>query len=225
MQQLVERMGRHPASELQLDLASESGQQAWWATAIVLAAASSEARAVQAARRLLERGLASSSALAALEPAELAAHLEVLGARAAPTAARICTSSQRLEQGWGGSFEALCSDCDGLEQLGRCLAGLARGVGAGSVLRFLRPLREVLPGAEATPLAPSAGAAARHLGWISEGDDLEGAPSGLLHRWHESAPSVAFRDVEAAAERLGARACLRGRADRCPLAEACPLRQ
>jgi len=225
MQQLVERMGPHPATELQLDLSSESGQLAWWATAVVLAAAGSEARGLEASRRLLDRGIASPGALGGLVPAELAALLEELGERAPAVAARLVGSSRGLVERWGGSLGALSADCDDLEQLGGRLAGLAPGVGVASVLRFLRPLRDILPGADATPLAASARAAARHLGWISDGDDEEGPPAGLLYRWQESESGVAFRDVEAAAERLGARACLRERAHRCPLADSCPLRQ
>ena len=89
--------------------------------------------------------------------------------------------------------------------------------------RFLRPLRERWPAAAELPLTPAARAAARHLGWIDASDDLEGEPSALRRALADLGDSLAFSDIESALERLGRRACVRERADRCPLEAICPL--
>lgn len=223
MPRLVSLLAPHPATELQLDLETTPGRADWWSVAIVLAGAGPEPRGLQASRRLLEQEFSSPASLARADPANVAAALEALGeARALPVAARLVQSQRNLQERWGGSLEALGTDCDELEELGSRLASLCPGIGASTVLRFLRPLRAVFGAAEATPLLAAAGAAARHLGW-GEADDA-GAPDALLHHWRQAGEPVAFRDLEAALERLGSRACLRERPQRCPLEAACPLR-
>lgn len=226
MRQLVTRLAPHPASQLGLDLASEAGRAAWWVAALVLAGAAGEAPGLAAARGLLDAGLASPEAVAGAAAEQLAAALETLGERrAGAVAARLLRASRALTQGRPhGALEELARGCDGLEELGSRLARLAPGVGASAVLRFLRPLRDVWTAAAETPLAPAARAAALHLGWIGETEDEEGAPGALRRHWEETAGAPPFRDVEAALERLGSRACLRGRAQRCPLGAACPAR-
>jgi adenine-specific DNA glycosylase len=63
-----------------------------------------------------------------------------------------------------------------------------------------------------------------HLGLLREGQDLEGEPGALRAALRELGDPLDLADLEAALERLGARACLRNRPERCPLAEACPAR-
>lgn len=223
---LVTRLGAHPTTRLGLDLGDASAREAWWSTAIVLSGASSEARGLAAARHMLEKGLASPGALAAVEAADLAAPLEALGERrAGPVAARLLRSSRSLAERWRGSLEDLARDADDLEELGTRLVRLAPGVGAATVLRFLRPLRSFWPAAAETPLVPAARAAAVHLGWIGDSDDEEGSPAALRRHWEETHGAPHFHDVEAALEALGRRACLRERAERCPLGGECPARE
>ena len=56
MQQLVARLGPHPATALGLDLETGSGRAAWWVAAIVLSAAGGEERSLGAFRRLRDAG-------------------------------------------------------------------------------------------------------------------------------------------------------------------------
>jgi endonuclease III len=91
------------------------------------------------------------------------------------------------------------------------------------VTRFLRPLRARWPAAAELPLAPAAHAAARHLGWIDASDDPESEPTALRRALAELGVTPSFGDVESALERLGRRACMRERADRCPMETICPL--
>jgi hypothetical protein len=225
MRELVGRLAPHPATQLGLELASEAGRAAWWVAALVLAGAAGEAQGLAAARGLLDAGLASPDAVARAAPQVLAAALAVLGERrAGAVASRLLRASRALAQGSDGALEPLERSCEGLEELGSRLARLAPGIGASAVLRFLRPLRDVWPSAAETPLAPAARAAALHLGWIGEAEDEEGAPGALHRHWQETAGAPPFRDVEAALERLGSRACLRGHVRRCPLGSACPAR-
>lgn len=225
MRELVARLAPHPVTQLGLDLSGEAGREAWWVAALLLAAARNEASGLAAARGLLDAGLASPAALAETDPEALADALEVLGeAPAAAAAARLLRASRALARGPGARLDALARHCDGLEDLGGRLARLGSGIGVATVLRFLRPLRELWPAAAEVPLAPAARAAALHLAWIAEGEDEEGAPGSLLRRWRATSLAPPFHDVEAALERLGARACLRGRTERCPLGAACPAR-
>ena len=90
------------------------------------------------------------------------------------------------------------------------------------MLRTLRPLRPFWSAANETPLADTARAAAIHLGLLDESADPEGDPAGLRETCAERAPELAFVDIEAALERLGARACRSGRTTRCPFGGDCP---
>jgi hypothetical protein len=140
-------------------------------------------------------------------------------------AQRLARAGRSLAERHGGSLAALAAQAEDLEELGGRLAALASGVGTATVLRFLRPLRDLWPAAAEIPLEPAARAAAVHLGWLAEGADEEGAPAALravLLREPEAPP---LADVEAALARLGARSCLRQRPDRCPLGARCPARE
>ena len=67
-------------------------------------------------------------------------------------------------------------------------------------------------------------AAGQDLGWIPVTQDAEGAAANLARQAADGDRTPA-RDIEAALERLGRAACLRGRHQRCPLADACPRRE
>ena len=171
--------------------------------ACLLSGRADEAAALAAFRALDARGLASPAALAGAGGEEVASALEESGyPRAGPAAAVLWRACRTLLERHGGSLSRLAAEADGLDELGARLAGLARGVGAATVACFLRPLRPFWPAASDLPLSPAAEAAAEHLDLV-----WDGSP-----------------DLEAALERLGRRACLRGRPERCPLGEECPRR-
>ena len=93
-----------------------------------------------------------------------------------------------------------------------------------AVLRFLTPLRGRWSAAGDLPTTAAVLAAGQDLGWIPTTQDAEGAAASLA-RQATGGERPATRDVEAALEKLGRAACLRGRLERCPLAEACPRRE
>jgi len=221
--ELVERLGGHPVAALGIDLDAEGGPERWFLAACVLAGRAPEARGLAAARALGEAGLLAPARLAAVGPEAARALLDAAGHPAAePLAHRLVRASAGLVERHQGSFDALASGCEDLESLGGALASLAPGVGASTVLRFLRPLRGRWGAAAETPLDPTAALAAVHLGWLDEGDD--GAAGTLAARLADDPAPPALADLEAALTRLGARACRRGDVARCPLGEACPAR-
>lgn len=241
VERLVQRLGRHPATEWGIDLAATGagGERAlgrWLVGAVVLGSVRGDpGRAGALLAALVRADLADPPALARAAPTTVASTLARAGDAHAPDdggrralalGARLVRAGGALEEGFDGSLERLATSADGLEELGARVAGLAPGIGAGTVVRFLRPLRERWPLADEIPLSPAARAAAMHLGWLRESEDEEGPPGALrrsLAAAGEAAPP--FRDVEAALDRLGARACLRGRVARCPLGAACPARE
>lgn len=209
-QALTRRLGPHPATQLGLDLQSARGREAWLLAATLLGTRAGE-EAVMALLQTLHRdGL--------LEATSLIEHAEELSARLAsgpwqdshPLAARLLRVAKALAE--GGGVESIESEADGLEMLGGGIARLAPGLGAATVLRFLRPLREIWPDAAEVPATPAALTAAACLGWVAE------AAEGLRFPPDSGAPAA---DLEAALERLGAVACRR-RVARCPLIDACP---
>jgi hypothetical protein len=222
----VEQLGPHPATALGIDLADDGGLGHWFVAACLLAGRVSEPVAFRAFRSLARSQLAAPSAIAKADPVALTRVLAGAGyPRPELAAAKLARAATALEARHGGSLDALASDADGIEDLAARVARLAPGIGAGTVARFLRPLRDRWPTAREVPLSPAARAAALHLGLLREGEDEGGEPGVLrsaLSRWTD-VPALA--DVEAALARLGARACLRGRADRCPLGADCPSRR
>ncbi len=224
---LVARLGPHPASGLGLDLATAGGRGRWWVAALVLGSGAPEEAALRAVGHLARSGLAAPDALAAVEADRLAPLLGEIGRnRLGPLAARLVRSSRALAAAGSeepsAALDAIASRSAGLEELGTRLVRLSPGVGSATVLRFLQPLRDVWASAADVPLAPSARTAALHLGWLDEHADPLVEPALLRERRDEETDAPPLPDVEAALERLGARACRRGRPDRCPLAEACP---
>ncbi len=224
--QLVERLGGHPLAALGIEPAD--GDEAllrWWVLALLLASRRDVARAAAGYRALEGDGFLELATLVAAAPHAVAKCLETAGLRdPEPPAARVVRSARTLAEQHGRSLDALARSCGSLEELGTRLARLSPGVGAGTVARFLRPLRELWPAAAELPLSPAARAAARHLGLLAEGEDEEGEPAVLRGVLHHTPNAPALRDVEAALERLGRAACLRQRPDRCPLADDCPAR-
>jgi hypothetical protein len=119
-------------------------------------------------------------------------------------------------------LERITAEAESLDALGARLVRLAPGFGPTAAARFLRPLRERFPVADELPLAREAAAAGVHLGWLDADGDLELAPGTLRAALCREQGPPAFRDVEAALERLGRASCTRRRPTRCPLAERCP---
>lgn len=223
--QLVRRLEPPLHARAGLEPGSDADTAGWLALALLLGARVDENRAVAIWRALEATGLRSVASFAEAEivtVATLLAHERV--PRPASVAASLVRACRTLRERWGGSLERLAASCDDVVELGTALAALAPGLGHATVLRLLRPLRDRFGAAREAPLAASARAAAVHLGWLAEGDDAEGEPASLRARVAREADAPPLADVEAALERLGNVACLRGRGAKCPLGEACPLR-
>lgn len=198
---IVSRLGGNPVRALELDLEREEDLGRWLVAAILLAGATDDAAAERAFRALASAGLDAPADVARATPERIARILAQADyARPERTALTLARASRTLAQRHGGSLSELAAGAEGLEELGARLAGLGRGVGAATVACLLRPLRSRWSAASDLPLSPAAAAAAAHLGLAWDGD----------------------ADVEAALERLGRRACLRERPERCPLRDECP---
>ncbi|HEY5657712.1 MAG TPA: hypothetical protein VIY27_07965 [Myxococcota bacterium] len=222
---LLERLGRHPARGLDLDLEAPEGVARWFVAACLLSCPGGERRALDAFRALERAGVSRIDRLSPEDAERICEALERAGQRRPEvTAARLLRASSSLAEAYGGSLETLAAGADDLEALGLRLSRLASGVGAATILRFLRPLRERWPGARDVPLAGPARAAAVHLGLLREGEDPEGEAAALAAALRALRGPPELSDVEAALERLGARACLKNRPERCPLAGRCPGR-
>jgi len=222
LDEALERLGGHPCAALGLDPERPADRARWLLAARLLSERAPEETALRAFRRLDAEVGSDPGALAAAGPGPVAAALEGAGLRRADSAAGgLCRIAAALRDP-AGDLEGLAAEALDTNDLGARIAALAPGLGAATVLRFLRPLRDVWGAARETPLAPTATAAAAHLGL--GGADAEGEPAALRARCAELAPGRAWTDVEAALERLGARACRAGRTGRCPLGDACPAR-
>jgi hypothetical protein len=224
--ELVSRLGRHPLAEWELDPnLDDAGLWRWFLSACLLSGRDAP-RARDLVAALEARGLGSRAALAAADAPRLASDLEGLGARdPAALAGRLVRSARALEARHAGSLGALLRGAADLEELAAQLGGLAPGVGAATVARFLRGLRDRFDAAREVPLAPSARAAALCLGWLAPGQDEEGEPVSLRRALARSPDAPELADAEAALERLGRAACSRRRPSACPLAASCPARE
>jgi hypothetical protein len=221
---VVDRLGIHPARTLDLDLSAPEDVSRWFVASCLLASRVDEARALAAYRALARTGPARLEDLADADPAALGARLEAAGlSRGTLLAQRLVRAALRLRGCGAGTLQALVGQAEGLEDLGARLAGLASGVGTATVLRFLRPLRDVWPAARETPLSAAARAAACHLGLSTPAAMDAADPDALRAGLRAAGATAELADVEAALERLGA-FCLRGRTARCPLGDACPAR-
>jgi hypothetical protein len=215
--EIVRRFGPHACAQAGLDPGADAA--AWLALALLLASGADETRAQSALRALPPSDAdprAEADAVAAALAREGVPHAERL-------AATLVRARRAFADRWQGSLEHLASEADDLETLGARITALAPGVGRATVLRFLRPLRDRFTAAREVPLAPAARAAALHLGFLCDGEDEEGEPSALRHRLARDPDAPPFADLEAALERLGTAACLRGRVSRCPLGAECPV--
>jgi hypothetical protein len=221
---LVGLLGGHPLAGLAIEPADgDAALLRWWVAAVLLSSRRDAARAESAFGALSKAGLVELETLGAASTEAVAAQLEAAGARdPMGPATRLVRSARSLAELHGGSLEGLARGCTTLEEIGERLARLSAGVGPGTVVRFLRPLRDLWTAAREIPLTPAARAAAIHLGWIGAGEDQEGEPGALCAFLADDAQAPRLRDVEAALERLGQRACLRERSERCPLGLECP---
>ncbi len=220
---LVERLGGHPVRELAIDLAADGGPEQWFVAACVLAERAPAATGRASLRSLADADLLRPRKVARAGPAATQAALRRADhPRALPLAHRIARASGRLVERHQGSFDQLAAGCRDLEALGGTVAALASGIGAGTVLRFLRPLRPRWPAAADVPLDPAARIAAIHLGWLADDDD-DGAATLTGQLSDDSDPPL-LADLEAALARLGRRSCRRGDPRRCLLEDDCPAR-
>ena len=220
---LVEALGGHPIADLGLDFEVASDLGRWLLIASLLSGRIEPARAQRASAHLRECGLLATDRLAKTDPAEVLKPLALAQYPApAQAAARLVRIARGVEE-CGGSLGALARESAGIFELGERLTRLAPGLGAATVALFLRPLRDVWPAAGEIPLHPAARAAAVHLGLIAAGEDEDGEPGALRAALRGSADAPSFADVEWALERLGRKSCVRGRAEKCPLKDLCPL--
>lgn len=219
---LVARLGPHPASVLGLGLDTDEDLGRWLVASVLLGGRTAEAVALDAFRRLAREGLAAPTRLARAGFAEVQRCLEEAGvAKSEAVAAvlgRVCAA---LVQAHGGSIDGLVGTADSLEDVARRLSQLGAGFGKAAVLRFLTPVRDRWSVTCDLPSSSAVLAAGQDLGWIPPTQDEEGVPASLAGRASTSI-GVSRRDLEAALEKLGRAACLRGRLDRCPLAASCP---
>jgi len=221
---LIARFGGHPVEELGIDLEASEGPGRWLVAACLYGGRVEEGVASTAARALAAADLADPPNIALARPETLETSLLGAGYPAPDVAARklwrICTS---LAERYGGSLDSLAAQSEQLEDLAARLASLAPGFGAASVARFLRPLRDRWIQAREIPLHPAARAAAIHLGLLAEGEDEEGEPGALRAALRDDPAQPSLADAEFALTRIGRAACLRNRANRCLLANDCPL--
>jgi hypothetical protein len=221
---IVSRLGPHATASLGLDLHRDEDLGRWLVAVCLRGPRTDEAAAAVAFRALAGLGLDTPDAIARAGPEPVARALADAGNKHPErTAAVLARASAALRERHGGSMQKLAGEADGLEDLGGRIAALAPGIGAATVAHYLRALRDLWPAADDLPLAPAARAAAAHLGWLDDGDaEADAAPLRAALANETDAPALV--DVEAALTRLGERACLRGRSDRCPLGGECPLR-
>jgi len=219
------RLGPGWAERVALDPTDgETALFRWWTACVLRAAERREARVDAALAALAERGWLAAGPLAGAGT-DLAALLAAAEIRTPePAAARLARAAAALEARHDGSLERLASGAPSLEELGGRLVWLGPGVGPGTALRFLRPLRDHWAAAEEVPLDAAAQAAAVHLGWLDALDEPETAPHLLRRRLDDEADAPPLPVVEEALERLGRAACRRGNTRRCPLGDACPGR-
>lgn len=230
---LLERLGGDFSHRLGLTLESEDDREleSWLVASCLLGQRLDEAQVEAAFRALRETSGTTLNQIVSVEPATLIQILASTGCKnAAQEAAKLATKLKRaassLELHYSGSLTRLARQAESSDDLAGRIAALASGIGAATVLHFLRPLREIWRLADEIPLHPAARAAALHLDLLHEGEDEDGAPSVLRARLSAanttSGQAIAFADLEAALLRLGQRTCLRGRKATCSMHDFCP---
>ncbi len=220
--ELVDRLGGDTATSLGLDLELDADR--WLVAACLLSGRVQESIALDAWRALERAGLAFPIDLATAGP-EAATRILAAAGYPKPEAAalKLARAGSALATSRAKTVRAIGDAADDFEDLGGRLARLAPGIGRATILAFLRPLREIWPAARETPLSPAAQAAAVHLGFVAPGADEEGEPGALRRALDVEDDAPPFAAVEAALAALGRSHCLRERATRCPIPEACPI--
>ena len=231
---LVELLGGHVSRRLGLDLddPDDTTLGRWLVASALLGGRQPETVGVEACCELARSALLDPKALAAGDAQSIEQCLEKAGLRHADRAAGLLLRlSGALQTRHQGSIESLAAAADGLPDLAGGLCSLASGYGPAAATRFLTPLRHWWHAAADLPASPSVRAAAADLGFVAEAEDEEAVPgrlAQLLASDESGAPEAAdlpgLRDLEAALDRLGRSACLRGASGRCPLGAQCPRR-
>ncbi|MCH2171597.1 hypothetical protein MK489_12505 [Myxococcota bacterium] len=222
MSGLVETMGSHPTARLGLDLGDEEDVGRWLIANSLLGGRIATQTSLRAFLSLREHGLERPATLLQTGASRVASVLRSVDFPRHEQAARqVIRLAEGLSKA-GGSLEALASNAVDLQELGPRLTNLAPGFGVGGVTRFLRPLRETWAQAMELPLHPAARAAAIHLGFIGESEDLEGEPGALRAAIRKEPDDLSFADLEWGLERLGGLSCARDQPERCPLSGHCP---
>ena len=232
--ELVGLLGGHVSRPLELDLddPDDTTLGRWLIASALLGGRQGDAVAQAACRELARSGLLDPKSLAASDPLRVEDCLERARLRQADRAARLLVRlSNALQTRYEGSMERLASTADGLPDLAACVSALAPGFGPAAVMRYLTPLRGWWHVVGDLPASPAVRAASADLGFIADHEDEENTPARLTRMLgsdaagapaSEDAPSL--RDLEAALERLGRKACLRGASSQCPLGTQCPRR-
>jgi hypothetical protein len=226
---LVELLGPHPATALGLDLDAEDDASlgGWLVATVLLGGRTPEPLALEAWGRLAKEGLGTPTAIGEATPGAVEACLDGCRLPKSDSVAAVLTRVCRaLVARYDGSIDRLAGESESLEDLAGRLSSLGAGFGRAAVFRFLTPLRDRWTPANDLPSSPAVCAAARDLGWMTEMQDEESAPASLARQLRNESGAADVqqpdpRDVEAALDRLGRAACLRGRRDRCPLGEHC----
>lgn len=230
---LLERLGGDLSRKLGLALESEDEREleSWLVASCLLGQRFDEAQVAAVLDALREQSRITLNQIVSIEPAALAQILASTGCKtpeqeAAKLMSKLKRAASALELHYSGSLTHLARQAESSDDLAGRIAALASGIGAATVLHFLRPLREIWQLADEIPLHPAARAAAIHLDLLRDSEDEDGAPSVLRAKLstanEASGQTTAFADLEAALLRLGQRACLRGHKANCPMHDFCP---
>jgi hypothetical protein len=232
---LVELLGGHVSRRLALDLddPDDTTLGRWLVASALLGGRQPEAVGVAACCELARSALLDPKALAAGDSRLIEQCLDKAGLRRPDQATGLLVRlSGALQTRHQGSIESLAAAADGLPELAGGICSLAPGYGPAAVTRFLTPLRHWWHAAADLPASPAVRAAAADLGFVAEGEDEEAVPGRLAQLLSSDEPGTpegadlpGLRDLEAALDRLGRGACLRGAAARCPLGAQCPRRE
>lgn len=121
------------------------------------------------------------------------------------TATKLLEINRRLLADYGGDLNALHAAATDDADLEQRIMALGKGIGPVTIAIFLRELRGRWEKAS-PPLAPLAIAAAKDLGFLSEGISIDSALALLQRQWREAGkPEGSFNDFEAALVRAGLR--------------------
>jgi endonuclease III len=244
---IVEILGGHVSSQLALDLDEpDDATLGRWLIAAALHDSRQPDEVTRAACEALRAaGCFDVESMAAASPADVEQRLGAAGVKQPEAVApRLVRVARALLEHYDGKVHRLAGEAQSLEELAARLSRLAPGFGRAAVVRFLTPIRNTWHVASDLPATPAACAAATDLGFAPPEIDPSALPSALERTLAEAANAehevvvegeeeaggrgagdgLQLRDLEAALDRLGRAACLRGRTARCPLGDACPKR-